>query len=224
MPKKDLEEGSLGKWKHKELGKRIRWTGPVLPPPSSDWTEAKQWKKAPDRSLQSPLQATLGLAPTKVEKEERQRALNDAENKYLGEQLRKLPLLAQHYGFDAPKDSRIGIAGRNDVWLLNLVLVLARELVPGFVLDVGGRQGARAWDWVAQTRLIANIEAVKLDGKRACGDSEACLRLVQQSKYKELYGKNPHKQSAHLRAASLNSRLSEARKSLIGRLLANAEP
>ena len=120
------------------------------------------------------------------------------------------------------------IAERNDLWLLNLALVLAQELVPGFMLDVGERQGARTWDSVAQARLIADIEAVKLDGKKACGDYEACVRLVTRSEkrpeYKELYGKNPNNQSAHKRADSLNSRLSEARKrSLIGRLLANAE-
>ena len=217
-----------GKWKHKELGRRIKWTGPTLPLPPSDCPDQERWKKAPDRSLQSPLQELLGLAPTKVEEEERQRALNDADNKYFDERLRKLPLLAQHYGFDAPKDSWIGIAERNDLWLLNLALVLAQELVPGFMLDVGERQGARTWDQVAQARLIADIEAVKLDGKKACGDNEACVRLVTRSEkrpeYKELYGKNPNNQSAHKRARFLElSPFGGKKESLIGRLLANAE-
>ena len=220
MPQEDSEEERPKKWKHKELSRRIRWTGPTLPSPPSDLPPEQRWKKAPDPSPQSPFKALLGLAPTKAEIEEHQRAWNDASSKYVDEQLRKLPLLAQEYDSDVPNDAWVRIAERNEAWVLSLVLVLAQQLVPGFMLDVGERRGARVWDEVAQAGLIADVEAIR--ARRGCGDSEACSLLLKLPQYKERYGKNPKKQSLQKRAKILNSRLVDARtaESLIARMLA----
>jgi hypothetical protein len=139
----DSEDDSRPKWKHRELGQPIKWTGP------------------PPVSPQSPLKMLLNVVPTKAEIEEHQRAWNEADNKYLNEQLRKLPLLAQEYGIDTREDAWVGIVERNDVWVLGVLLALARKVVPGFRRDFGSRRGARKWNESAQAELIADIEAVK---------------------------------------------------------------
>ena len=92
------------------------------------------------------LKAALNLAPTKAEIEEHQRAWKEADTRYIEEQLRKLPLLAQEYGIDTRGDAWVGIVERNDVWVLWLLLALAREAVPGFRLDFGSRRGSRIWN------------------------------------------------------------------------------
>jgi hypothetical protein len=211
----DLEDDSGQKWKHRELGQRIRWTGPTLPAP---------WK-GPALSEQSPLKALLNLAPTKAETEEHRHAWNEADNKYLEEQLRKLPLLAQHYGIHTQKDAWVGIVERNDVWVLELLLTLARVVVPGFQLDYGARRGARDWTEEAQIGLMADVEAVKYrwraDGRGKCSDRQACRILFQRPVYRPRYGDFYRAQSIDKRAISLNNRLAEARKKTIaGRLLA----
>ena len=134
-PEDDFEE----EMEHKELRQSIKWTGPSF----------------------SPMKALLDVVPTEAEIKEHQRALNEAASKYIEEQLRKLPLLAQECGIDTPSDAWVGIFGRNDVWVLHLLLDFARQRVPGFRLDFGSRRGARKWNEGAQAELIADIEAVK---------------------------------------------------------------
>src|SRR5262245_19017372 len=112
----DWEDDYRPKWKHKELGEPIRWTGPPLSP-------------------RSPLKTLLNVVPTKAEREEHQCACNEADKNYVEEQLRKLPLLAQEYGMDTRSDAWIGIVERNDVWVLWLLLTVAPKVVPGFRLD-----------------------------------------------------------------------------------------
>ncbi len=166
------EEEPPGKWKHKELSRRIKWTGPTLPSPPSDLPPEQRWTKAPNPSPQSPLQGILGLAPTDTEIEEHQRDWNDASDKYVDEQLRKLPLLAQHYGFDASNDAWIGIAGRNDLWLLNLVLVLAQELAKE---ALGAFEATKAKE---PNRFQAQAGAAMAADK--LGDKAAARRNYQQ--------------------------------------------
>jgi hypothetical protein len=204
----DPEDDSRRKWKHKELGKPIRWTGPKL------------------RSPRSPLKTMLKVVPTKAEIEEHQRAWNEADNKYFIEQLRKLPLLAQEYGIDTRDDAWVGIVERNDVWVLGVLLALARKVVPGFRRDFGSRRGARKWNESAQAELMADIEAVKRrEGRRKCPDLQACRILVSSPRYRPRYGDFSSRQSQDKRARSLNNRLVEARnaKTLVARLLANAD-
>ena len=169
----DPEDDFKRKWKRKELRQPIKWTGPSL-------------------SAKSPRKALLDIAPTKAEIEEHQRALNEAYGKYIEEQLRKLPLLAQEYGIDTRGDAWVGIVERNDVWVLWLLLALAREAVPGFRLDFGSRRGARKWNEVAQAGLIADIEAVKHrwqeQGRGKCSDLQACRTLVSTPRYRKRYG------------------------------------
>ena len=195
----DWDDDSRPKWKHKELGNPIRWTGP------------------PVLSPRLPLKTLLKVPPTKAEIEEHQRAYNEADTKYVEEQLRKLPLLAQEYGMDTRSDAWIGIVERNDVWVLGLLLALARKVVPGFRLDFGSRRGARKWDEGAQAELIADIEAVKHrrqeeERRGKCSDLQACRILVSSPRYRERYGRLSPRQSQDKRALSLNTRLVEARK------------
>jgi hypothetical protein len=206
----DPEDDSRRKWKYKELGQPIKWTGPPLVSP------------------QSRFKTVLGVVPTKAEIDEHQRAWNEADNKYLNEQLRKLPLLAQEYGIDTRDDAWVGIAERNDVWVLGLLVALAREVVPGFRLDFGSRRGARKWDEGAQAELIADIEAVKhrwQEQGRKCSDLQACRILVSSSRYRPRYGSFSRGQSEGKRARSLNARLVEARnaKTWVARLLTKAD-
>ena len=207
----DPEDDSRRKWKHKELGRPIKWTGPRLASP------------------QSPSKMLLQIVPTKAEIEEHQRAWNEAENKYLNEQLRKLPLLAQEYGIGTRDDAWVGIVDRNDVWVLGVLLALARKVVPGFRRDFGSRRGARKWNQSAQAELIADIEAVKhrlREQRRGkCSDLQACRILVSTAKYRVRYGGFNSGQSEGKRARSLNTRLVEARnaKTWVARLLANAD-
>ena len=164
----------------------------------------------------------LDVPPTKAELEEYQHALADAFGKYSEEQIRKLPLLAQEYGIETQNDAWVGIAKRNEVWVLLLLLALARQVVPGFKLDFGSRRGPRDWNEIAQAQLIADVEAVK--ARKNCGDSEACHILVTSPGYKKRYGGNLNL-SSQKRARSLNSRLVEARKAKtwVARLLTNAD-
>jgi hypothetical protein len=206
----DWDDDSTPKWKHKELVKPIRWTGPPLLSP------------------RSPLKKLLNVVPTKAEIEEHQRACNEADKKYVEEQLRKLPLLAQEYGMDTRSDAWIGIVERNDVWVLGLLLALAPKVVPGFRLDFGSRRGARKWDEEAQAELIADIEAVKhrwQEQGRECSDLQACRILVSSLRYRERIGRFSRRQSRDKRARSLNTRLVEARngKTWVALLLANAD-
>jgi hypothetical protein len=206
----DPEDDSRRKWKHKELGRPIKWTGPRLASP------------------QSPSKTLLQIVPTKAEIEEHQRAWNDAGYKYLNEQLRKLPLLAQEYGIDTREDAWVGILERNEVWVLRVLLALARKVVPGFRRDFGSRRGARKWNASAQAELIADIEAVKHrrgEERRGCSDLQACRTLVSTARYRARYGRFSPRQSLDKRARSLNSRLVEARnaKTLVARLLTNAD-
>jgi hypothetical protein len=206
----DWDDDSRPKWKHKELGQSIRWTGPPLLSP------------------RSPLKTLLNVVPTKAEIEEHQRACNEADKKYVEEQLRKLPLLAQEYGMDTRSDAWIGIVERNDVWVLGLLLALAPKVVPGFRLDFGSRRGARKWDEGAQAELIADIEAVKhrlQEQGRQCSDLQACGILVSTPRYRERYGRFSPRQSRDKRARSLNTRLVEARnaKTWVARFLANPD-
>jgi hypothetical protein len=206
----DWDDDSRPKWKHKELGNPIRWPGPPLLSP------------------RSPLKMLLNVVPTKAEIEEHQRACNEADKKYVEEQLRKLPLLAQEYGMDTRSDAWIGIVERNDVWILGLLVALAREVVPGFRLDFGSRRGARKWDEGAQAELIADIEAVKhrwQEQGRKCSDLQACRILVSSSRYRPRYGSFSRGQSEGKRARSLNTRLVEARnaKTWVARLLTKAD-
>jgi hypothetical protein len=205
----DSEDDSRPKWKHKALGQPIKWTGPPSP--------------------QSPLKTLLNVAPTKAEIEEHQRAWKEADNKYVEEQLRKLPLLAQEYGIDTRSDAWVGIAERNDVWVLGLLLALARKVVPGFRPDFGSRRGARKWNEGAQAELIADVETVKHrwqeQGRGKCPDLQACRILVSTARYRPRYGGHNPGQSQVKRARSLNARLVEARnaKTWVARLLANAD-
>jgi hypothetical protein len=204
----DPEDDSRRKWKHKQLRQPIKWTGPPLVSP------------------QSRVKTLLQIVPTKAEIEEHQRAWNEADNRYLAEQLRKLPLLAKEYGIDTRQDAWIGIASRNDVWVLGVLLALARKVVPGFRLDFGSRRGARKWNASTQAELIADIEAVKCrEGRRKCTDLEACHILVSSPRYRPRYGRFSPKQSQGKRARSLNTRLVEARKAKtwVARLLANTD-
>jgi hypothetical protein len=207
----DSEDGSKPKWKHKELRQPIRWTGPTR------------------RTPQPPLKTLLNIAPTNAEIEEHQRAWKEADTKYVEEQLRKLQLLAQEYGIDIPSDAWVGILERNDVWVLSLLLALARTVVPGFRLDFGSRRGPRKWNEGAQAELIADIEAVKYrlqeQGRGKCSDLQACRTLVSTGRYRPRYGNYNRGQSQDKRARSLNTRLVEARnaKTWIARLLANAD-
>jgi hypothetical protein len=202
---------SKRKWKHKELGQPIKWTGPQL------------------GSAQSPIKMLLGLAPTKAEIEEHQRAWNEAHYKYINEQLRKLPLLAQEYGIDTRDDASVGILGRNDVWVLWVLLALARKVVPGFRLDFGSRLGARKWTEDLQAALIADIEAVKhrwrAEKRGKCPDLQACRILLSTKRFRARYGVFKLKQSTVKRARSLHTRLGEARRAKTGvaRLLAKAD-
>jgi hypothetical protein len=196
----DWDDDSKPKWKHKELGQPIRWTGPPILSPSS------------------PVKTLLNVVPTKAEIEEHQRVWNEAYKKYVKEQLRKLPLLAQEYGIDT----------RSDAWVLGLLLALAPEVVPGFRLDFGSRRGARKWDEGAQAELIADIEAVKhrwQEQGRKCSDLQACRILVSNSRYRPRYGRFSRGQSRDKRARSLNTRLVEARnaKTWVARLLTKAD-
>jgi hypothetical protein len=213
----DSEDDSRKKWKHKELRQPIKWTGPTLPP------TLPPRLKGPALSPQSPFKMLLDQPATEAELEEHQRSWNEADNKYLAEQLRKLPLLAQEYAIDAPNDAWVGMVERNDAWVLGLLLALARGVVSGFGVDFGSRRGPRNWNEVAQAELIADVEAVK--ARRNCGDSETCRILVSSSRYKERYGRNPRRLSSQKRARSLNTRLVEARnaKTIVARLLANAD-
>jgi hypothetical protein len=171
----------------------------------------------------------LNLAPTKAEIEEHQRAWKEADTRYIEEQLRKLPLLAQEYGIDTPGDAWVGIVERNDVWVLGLLLAFARKVVPGFRLDFGSRRGSRKWNEGAQAELIADIEAEKHrrqeQGRGKCSDLQACLILVSTPRYRGRYGDVSPKQSQDKRARSLRARLVDARKAktLVTRLLANAD-
>jgi hypothetical protein len=207
----DWDDDSRPKWKHKELGNPIRWPGPPLLSP------------------RSPLKMLLNVVPTKAEIEEHQRACNEADKKYVEEQLRKLPLLAQEYGMDTRSDAWIGIVKRNDVWVLRLLLALAPKVVPGFRLDFGSRRGARKWDEGAQAELIADIEAVKHrrqeERRGKCSDLQACRILVSSPRYRERYGRFSPRQSRDKRARSLNTRLVEARnaKTWVARLLTKAD-
>jgi hypothetical protein len=169
-----------------------------------------------------------GVVPTKAEIEQHQRAWNEAYNKYLNEQFRKLPLLAQEYGIDTRDDASVGIAQRNDVWVLGLLLALARQVVPGFRPDFVSRRGARKWNEGAQAELIADIEAVKhrwQEQGRKCSDLQACRLLVSKPMDRPRYGDVSPRQSQGKRARSLNSRLVEARnaKTLVARNLADAD-
>ena len=209
------DSASKRNWKHKEFRQPIRWTGPTLPRP---WA-------APALSPQSPLKAVLNLAPTTAEIEEHERSWNEAHNKYLEEQLRKPPLLAEEYGIDTQRDAWVSIVGRNDVWVLGLLLALAHDVVPGFRLDFGSRRGARDWTEEAQTGLIADVEAVKYRwqeaGRGKCSDRQACRILFQRPVYRPRYDDFYRRQLIDKRAISLNNRLVEARKkTIIGRLLA----
>jgi hypothetical protein len=207
----DPEDDSRRKWKHKELGRPIKSTGPRLASP------------------QSSSKMLLQLVPTKAEIEEHQRAWNDADYKYLNEQLRKLPLLAQEYGIDTREDAWVGILERNEVWVLWVLLALARKVVPGFRRDFGSRRGARKWNASAQAELIADIEAVKHrrgeERRGKCSDLQACRILLSTARYRARYGRLYPKKSLEKRVPSLNSRLVEARnaKTWVPRLLADAD-
>src|SRR5262245_24838983 len=98
----DRERRPARKWKNEQLRQRIKWTGPSTPEPEG---------------------LLYAIAPTQAAKDEHQRAWNEAYKKYLEEQLRKLPLLAQEYGIDTQSN------GRNDFWALILLLALAEEAV-----------------------------------------------------------------------------------------------
>src|SRR5262249_32288991 len=71
------------KWKHRELGRPVKWTGPG-PQPGGIFYEQ---------------------APTQEAKDEHERAWEAAYWKFREEQARKLPLLAQEYGIDTTSEA-----------------------------------------------------------------------------------------------------------------------
>ena len=99
------------KWKNEQLGKPIKWTGPL--------------------TTQAPGMPLLCVPPTQAEKDEHELAWVVAFKKYIDGQLQKLPLLAQEYGIDT----------RIDAWPLRLLLFLAEKEARGFRLDWGRRLG-----------------------------------------------------------------------------------
>jgi hypothetical protein len=186
----DRKRRPARKWKNRQLGQRIKWSGPSTP-----------------QALGMPL---LSVPPTQAEEDEHRRAWEAAYWKYREEQLRKLPLLAQECGVDT----------RDDGWPIRLLLFLAEKEAPGFGINWGRRPGPKPeWNDSTYTELRADIEAEKRKLKERglqATDKAACRILVSTPKYASRYGEYNRGRSEEGKdkgARLLHNRLVLARKS-----------
>ena len=142
----------------------------------------------------------FAIAPNQAEAEEHQRAWDNAHKRYFDEQLGKLPLLAAKYEVDPSRPDA----------LLQLLLLLAAEVAPGFRLDWGRRGPPKKWDESKQKELMADIAAVQRSKARS--DQNACKILLTSPRYRARYDSYNPKGSLENRIKSLHNRLLEARK------------
>jgi len=183
----DRKRRSARKWKNRQLGQRIKWTGPSTPQPEG---------------------LLYAIAPTQAAKDEHQRAWNEAYRKCFEERLRKLPLLAQEYGIDTRDDAwPIQL-------LLFLAEKEAPGLRIDWRGRPG--PSPTTWTDSTWAELRADIEVekrkLKQQGLRAT-DKQACRVLVSAPKYRRRYGKIGRGRSIELRAKLLNNQLVYARNS-----------
>jgi hypothetical protein len=183
----DRKRRPARKWKNRQLGQRIKWTGP---------------------STAQPEDLLYAIAPTQAAKDEHQRAWDEAYRKCFEEQLRKLPLLAQEYGIDTRADAwpiRL---------LLFLAEKEAPGLRIDWRGRPG--PSPTTWTDSTWAALRADIEVEKRElkeqGLRAT-DKKACRVLVSAPKYRRRYGKIGRGRSIELRAKLLNNQLVYARNS-----------
>lgn len=131
-----------------------------------------------------------------------------ATRKHWGEMLRKLPLLAQHYGIEG---SPLGDHGAAVV----LLLAVCRDHIPGF--QVAGRKGrpkgsAKRWDFFSQLRYVRDVEVMKKE-KGCTTDRDAIWHLMAKAPYAPEGGRPRSKvgSQAQKEINSLSERLREAR-------------
>jgi hypothetical protein len=157
-----------------ELGHRITWTGPATVDPPTK-----------GGLLQIP------ASPDEVAHHDEEWA--KAFELVQRARARKLKALARHYNMEVTWET-----------LVPLLIRLASDTVPGFMIDYGKtRAGApQYWTDARNAELMADVEVLKR--RLSCGDSEACSILSKNSRYSERYGKNTH--------ASLQNQLLLARK------------
>lgn len=175
------------KWKNKELGQRIKWSGP--------------------NTLEALGMPLLGVPPTQAEKEDHRRAWEVESWRCSQEQQRKLELLANELGIDTS----------NELWPYRLLLYLAAKEAPGFRIDWGGSPGPDPeWGELRCNSLIADVEIekrrLKQKGLRPSVRA-ACRVLVATPKYEARYGKRARSEEAiKSRAASLHNNFLHCRK------------
>jgi hypothetical protein len=157
-----------------ELGHRITWTGPATVDPPTK-----------GGLLQIP------ASPDEVAHHAEERA--KAYELVRRAQAQKLKALARHYNMEVTWET-----------LVPLLIRLASDTVPGFMIDYGRTPAGapQTWTDARNAELMADVEALKR--KRSCGDSEACRILSVNPSYRERYGKLTH--------ASLQNQLLLARK------------
>jgi hypothetical protein len=161
-----------------EFRKPLQWKGPIGLPPLND---------------------VLGLEHDAETIRSFHEEYEREENRIFKEKLRRLDLLAEHYGIE-----------HGDNYYLRLLLRFAEDQHPAFqIQDRRPPPRKRPLE-----QLIADVEAVKRE--KGCGDLEACRILFQR--YKKQYPKGA--MSIEKAARSRNSRLVEARnQTFVGKLL-----
>jgi hypothetical protein len=161
-----------------EFRKPLQWKGPIGLPPLND---------------------VLGLEHDAETIRSFHEEYEREEDRIFKEKLRRLDLLAEHYGIK-----------HGDNYYLRLLLRFAEDRHPAFQIQYRRPPPRKR----PLEQLIADVEAMKRE--KGCGDSEACRILFQR--YKAQYPKKAV--SIGKAAHSLNARLVEARnQTLIGKFL-----
>jgi hypothetical protein len=184
------------KWKNKQLGTPIKWTGP---------------KPQPAGLL-------FALAPTQAAKDEHQRAWDGAFRECTEEQLRKLPLLAQEYGIDTgidhwPLELLLALAAE----------IVPGFRVDSGRRRGPDPQWTDITQAELRADILVEKRQLKKSGLKGT-DRAACRVLVSSQKYRSRYGKYSRGRSPkaiEFGAKLLNNQLVYARKSngMVARLL-----